>query len=119
MPGPQEWLVILVVALVVFGPDRLPELARNAAKLLAKVRSETDRSVSELKRAAAAEGLDREWREVSKDLRDTRDQLRGSVGGIRSQLEGSLGGKPQSGTMGTAPSWRDDDDAPPVDTEAT
>lgn len=119
MPGPQEWLVIAIVALLVFGPERLPEVARNAAKLIARLRSETDRSVSELKRAAAAEGLDREWREVSRDLRETRDHLRGSVDGLRAQVEGELTRKPQSGTMGGAVRWRADDDPPPVDAEAT
>jgi sec-independent protein translocase protein TatB len=114
VPGPQELLVIAVVALLVFGPDRLPELARNAAKMLNRVRSETDRSVGELKRAAAAEGLDREWREISDDLRDTRDRL-------RDPLRTERGRKPLSGVGGGAggPSWREDDDPPPVDAEAT
>ncbi len=32
--GLPEFLVILVVAVVVFGPDRLPELARQAGRFL-------------------------------------------------------------------------------------
>jgi TatA/E family protein of Tat protein translocase len=36
--GFTEILVILVVALLVFGPDRLPELARNLGKGLAEFR---------------------------------------------------------------------------------
>lgn len=117
MPGPQEWLVIAIVAVLVFGPDRLPELARNAAKLFARVRSETDRSVSELKRAAGAEGLDREWRDISEELRGTRDRLRSTGDDLRSRLD--PGRKPQSGTMGVPARWRADDDPPPVDAEAT
>jgi sec-independent protein translocase protein TatA len=29
MPGPMELVIVLVVALVVFGPKRLPELGRS------------------------------------------------------------------------------------------
>ena len=36
--GPAEILVILVVALIVLGPDRLPEAARKAGQFIAEVR---------------------------------------------------------------------------------
>ena len=109
MPGPQELLVIAVVALLVFGPNRLPEIARNAAKVIARVRAETDRSVTEFKRAAQLEGLDREWREVADELKDTRDQLRSPFRDPR---------RPASSKTG-ADGWRAEDDPPPVDLEAT
>lgn len=34
--GIQEWLVVLVVALVVFGPGKLPELGRSLGKSIAE-----------------------------------------------------------------------------------
>jgi sec-independent protein translocase protein TatB len=114
VPGPQELLVIAVVALLVFGPDRLPEVARNAATWINRLRAETDRSVGELKRAAGAEGLDREWRDASRELRETRDQL-------RRPFAAEPGRKPVNRAAGRdgRPRWRDDDDPPPVDVEAT
>jgi TatA/E family protein of Tat protein translocase len=45
--GFTEILVILVVALLVFGPDKLPELARNLGKGLAEFR----RASSDLRRS--------------------------------------------------------------------
>lgn len=36
--GPAELIVIAVVALVVFGPDRLPEFARQAGRLVRQLR---------------------------------------------------------------------------------
>jgi sec-independent protein translocase protein TatB len=104
-------MVIAVVALLVFGPDRLPELARNAAKLINRLRSEMNSSVDELKRVAGAEGLDKEWREVSAELRGARDQLR--------QPLVDDGRKRVDGRMSAVPVHRADDLPPPIDTEAT
>ncbi|MEO7262694.1 MAG: sec-independent translocase [Jatrophihabitantaceae bacterium] len=36
--GPLEFVVLAAVALIVFGPDRLPELARDAARMLRSLR---------------------------------------------------------------------------------
>lgn len=113
MPGPQELLVIAVVALLVFGPERLPEVARNAAKLINRLRAETTRSVDELKRAAEIEGLDREWKDVSAELKGARDELRRPFAGDRPAR------KPVDGRMAPATSLRPDDRPPPVDAEAT
>jgi len=32
MPGPSEWIIILVVVLVLFGGSQLPKLAKNLGK---------------------------------------------------------------------------------------
>jgi sec-independent protein translocase protein TatA len=37
-PGPAEILVILVVALIVLGPQRLPDVARQIGRALGEVR---------------------------------------------------------------------------------
>ena len=37
--GVAEFMVLAIVAIFVFGPDRLPEVARQAAKLLRSARS--------------------------------------------------------------------------------
>jgi sec-independent protein translocase protein TatB len=107
VPGPQELMVIAVVALLVFGPDRLPELARNAAKIIGRLRNEMTDSVDELKRVAGAEGLDEEWRAVRSELRGARDQLRQPI------AEAARG-------RGAGPDHRREDDRPPpIDAEAT
>ncbi|MDP9023015.1 MAG: Sec-independent protein translocase protein TatB [Actinomycetota bacterium] len=76
--GFQELLVIAVLALLVFGPDRLPELARQAGKALTRVREETSRSMAELKQAADLEDLDRELRAVRAELRAAGRELTGA-----------------------------------------
>lgn len=115
MPGPQELLVIAVVAVIFFGPDRLPEIARNVGTFIRRVRALTTESVDELKRVAESEGLDREWRQLSDEFRGTRDDLRG----MRDDIDRSARGG--TGTPAPTPPLpvRADDDPPPVDAEAT
>lgn len=73
--GFSEMAVVALIALLVFGPDRLPELARQAGRALARFRQETSKGVAELKRAAELEDLDRE-------LKALRSELRQAGGGL-------------------------------------
>jgi len=70
--GMPEMILILAVALIVFGPKKLPELAKSMGRAL----GEFKRATSDLKESIQAEtGLD----EVRKSLRETDQELRKSV----------------------------------------
>lgn len=58
MPGWGEWLVILVIVLVVFGPRRLPEIAEAMGKSIRKFKSATRDAGNEVKRELDAAGKD-------------------------------------------------------------
>lgn len=77
--GLVEILVIAVLALLVFGPERLPELARQAGQLIARFRAETSRSVDELKRVADVGDIDRELKGLTRDIRDVRSSVTRSL----------------------------------------
>lgn len=49
--GPAEILVVLVVALLVLGPSRLPEAARSVGRAIGEVRRYTSGFQSELRDA--------------------------------------------------------------------
>ena len=51
--GPAEILIVLVVALIVLGPTRLPEAARSLGKALAEVRRMSSGLQSEVRDAFA------------------------------------------------------------------
>lgn len=70
--SPAEILTILLIALVVFGPRRLPEMARKGARLLRELKGAMDdlkREVSE-EYQEAADQFDTLRREIGSTLDD-------------------------------------------------
>lgn len=68
--SPAELVTIAVVALLVFGPQRLPEIARKLGKLA----KEVSRAANELKA-----GIEREYDEAAEPLSDVRRRLGSTV----------------------------------------
>ena len=58
MPGTPEILVIFLLVLVLFGPDRLPELARQLGRGVRQLRRASD----ELKRQLNLDDLDEHFK---------------------------------------------------------
>lgn len=116
MPGPQELLVIAVVALLVFGPDRLPEVMRSAGRLLARFREQSEKSISELREAAEFDEVNRELRGLRHEVQETTSsmsqQVRSTASSVRDAASGAVDGAgPAGGSEDLAP--------PPMDPEAT
>lgn len=72
MPGFWELAVLAVLALLIFGPDRLPGMLRSVGKTVGTVRREARTALDELKQASDFE----EVREAAKELRDEGEALR-------------------------------------------
>ncbi len=58
--GLPEFLVIFVVAILVFGPDKLPEFARQAGRLLRQVKNFTNAARDDLRNELGPEFADLE-----------------------------------------------------------
>jgi Tat protein translocase TatB subunit len=69
--GPLELLVVLAVALIVVGPERLPELARSVGRVLRQFRDVQD----EVRNMVSSE--------VNDDMRDAANEFRKATGGIK------------------------------------
>ena len=67
--GLGEVLVIAVIALLIFGPDRLPKVAADAARTLRQVRAMAAAARKDLSDAAGLSG-DEELAQTFRDLRD-------------------------------------------------
>ncbi|WP_297058156.1 Sec-independent protein translocase protein TatB [Thermosulfurimonas sp.] len=67
--GFPEMVVIFLVALVVLGPEKLPELGRALARLTVEFR----RATEELKRELALDEIEEtreEWQKMKKELKE-------------------------------------------------
>jgi sec-independent protein translocase protein TatB len=69
--GPLELVVVLAVALIVVGPERLPELARSVGRVLRQFREVQDEV-----RDMVSSGVD-------DDMRHAADEFRKATGGIK------------------------------------
>lgn len=63
--GPLELGVLLVVALVVFGPDKLPSLAKDAARMLRTLRDLTQGARTQLRDELGPEFGDLDFRSLN------------------------------------------------------
>ena len=80
--GTGEILVIAVVALIVFGPKRLPELARKAGEMLAKTREATKSVTS---------ALDSEYDGITAPLQDLKKEYDSTVKGLKDAASTATG----------------------------
>lgn len=89
MPEWNEILVILVVAMVVFGPHRLPEMARKAGKMMAEFRV----AARELREGIEKELAVEEMRQVAQDVvtptKEAASELRKSLADSEKALKSS------------------------------
>lgn len=68
--GPLELLVVVAVALIVVGPERLPELARSVGRALRQLRQVQDEV-----RDMVAMGVDEDVRRAASDFKRTTSDL--------------------------------------------
>lgn len=71
-PGFWELAALCLLALLIFGPDRLPGMARSAGRTLTQFKREAASTLDELKRTADLDEL----RGVADELRSTGEELR-------------------------------------------
>ena len=123
MPGLQEMLVIGVVALLVFGPERLPELARNAGKFIGTIRAQTDKGMNEIRGMSEIQELQRELQTLRREINGVTRPLSGDLGSTRSNgsTRRMVPASQDGGRSTQAPvaAVRPDDAPPPTDPDAT
>lgn len=98
--GFGELLFIGVVVLIVFGPKRLPEIARRAGELMAKARAATKELTDSLD--AEFEGTTAPLKDLQTEYRATRDQLSDSASKITDLTAVEFDGEPTPAAQDTA-----------------
>jgi TatA/E family protein of Tat protein translocase len=91
--GAQELIIILVIALIVFGPKRLPELARSLGRGLAEFR----RASSDLRSTLSTDATDEAAAKPTKPALTTADAS------VPAQSVGEPEAQPDSAPASPAP----------------
>jgi len=77
--GGPELLLILVLALLLFGPRRLPEIGRTIGKGLAEFRKATTEFKTSLEREVDAAELKRTRTALNETRKDLQDSVSGAI----------------------------------------
>ncbi|MBV1879263.1 MAG: Sec-independent protein translocase protein TatB [Pseudomonadales bacterium] len=90
--GFPELLLVSVVALLVIGPDRLPETIRTIMLWLGRIRSSFSNIKTEIERELGADEIRQQLHNESimQDLRDTHEQIQGVLKTTDSALQQPL-----------------------------
>ncbi len=87
-----EMLIVAVAALVVIGPERLPQVARQAGQWVTKMRRYVDDVKSDFNRQIELSEL----RDLKKNVEDAARSIEGSVGGAVTDMKSSFDSVQQS-----------------------
>jgi sec-independent protein translocase protein TatB len=98
--GLPELAVIMLVAVLVFGPDKLPDLAKQAGRMIRQVRKFADAARDELREELGPEYADLELRDLDprtivrkhiiEAMNDAEDDARPKRRGLRPLKAGEL-----------------------------
>jgi sec-independent protein translocase protein TatA len=84
--GPAELILIFVIALLVFGPKKLPEIGRSVGKALREFKKTSD----EIKGRIEEEIEASELKDIGKDIRSGVNELQSGVRGIQDDIKKEL-----------------------------
>src|ERR1700682_5749935 len=90
--GPMELLLIVVLALIVFGPAKLPEIMGQVGKAIADFRRMTSDLSDEFNRTIQSEL--QETRAMVDDARSTFTDARAAVSDVHSSVSAAVTGLP-------------------------
>jgi sec-independent protein translocase protein TatB len=109
--GLPEMAVILVVALIVFGPDKLPDYARQAGRMVRQLRAFAESAQQDLRKELGPEYADLQLTDL-----DPRTAIRKHILEAMDADEADEAAK--AATLRTGPTLGPDE-RPPYDAEAT
>jgi sec-independent protein translocase protein TatA len=73
-----ELMIVGLVVILVFGSDKLPEIARGLAKAIKTVRNATDDIKNEISKSADEHGFTSDVKEITKKIEEVKDQIEDS-----------------------------------------
>jgi sec-independent protein translocase protein TatA len=76
-----ELVFVFFVILLVFGADKVPDIARTLGKGMRQVRNATNDIKSEIEKSAEKQGLD--TKQIEQDLKEVKDEVEDIAGSVK------------------------------------
>lgn len=86
--GTTEVMFILFIVVMVFGADKIPEIARGLGKGMRVLKDATNDIKTEITKSAEKQGLDTKalTNNVNKEINRVKDEIEDSLGSIKRKL---------------------------------
>jgi sec-independent protein translocase protein TatA len=77
--GGGELILIIFIALMLFGSDKIPEIARAMGKGMAQLKNATNEIKSEIQKGAEANGIDTSMKELTSTFSDEVEKVKSNL----------------------------------------
>ncbi|MFY8213862.1 MAG: Sec-independent protein translocase subunit TatA/TatB [Flavobacterium sp.] len=85
--GGGEIVFIILVILMLFGSDKIPEIARTLGKIMAQLKNATNDIKSEIQKGAEANGLDTTINDFKSDFTNIGSNITKDIQEAKSNME--------------------------------
>lgn len=86
-----EIFIILVIVVMLFGADKLPELARGLGKGMQQLKSATNEVKKEISDGAKKQGIDTTFtRDIEKDVNKIKNKVQDNIDDITGPIKRNL-----------------------------
>lgn len=76
-----ELVFVFFIILLVFGADKVPDIARTLGKGMRQVRNATQDIKDEIQKSAEKQGLD--TKKIEKDIKEVKDEVEDIAGSVK------------------------------------
>lgn len=86
-----EIFVILVIIVMLFGADKLPELARGLGKGMQQLKSATNEVKKEITESAKKQGIDADLtKDIDKEVRNIKNKVQDNIDDLTGPIKRNL-----------------------------
>lgn len=116
--GFAELILIFVIGLLILGPERLPRVAAQLGRWVARARRTANQLRYQLEREVALEEIQRTQKQVRRSVSSAAEQAKRNVAGASSTESGEHGAEASDAAAAGSEAGREPGAQPPADTEA-
>lgn len=77
--GGGELVFIIIVALMLFGTDKIPEAARTFAKVMAQIKNASNDIKGEIQKSASDNGIDTSFKQITSNFTNEVESIKSGV----------------------------------------